>query len=159
MKYSIPPKPSVGDTVFNPMKNCWMVWDGINWVENSNIGQMYYGSGNASNITLNDKTHARNNFQVNTPQGPIIANFETGHVEFPETMNISTALFEFWQQFSKVYKPNGDIAKYEEYVAGKIASAKAEATYELVNLIRDKFAGKKIIVTNIDEILGVIDGK
>lgn len=105
---------------------------------------------------------ATNIFQVNTPSGPITANLETGEVFFPQGMNRSDALYEFWKGFSSVYMPNNSfkaevvrlkkqIRDYEEY-------AVKETTNKIAEKIQKKYGKEKFIVLKPDDLINFIKG-
>lgn len=158
--------PLKGDMIFDPVRNMHLVYDGFDWIPHPTNSGLYY-TDSTSSIRLNTSTAAptaTNTFEVNTPSGTIRANMATGDVEFPRGMHRSVAIWEFWNEFSKVYKPVNielDYAKQEIAMLKQKTKeyenyAVKEITEKIAEKIQKKYGNEKFIMTKPDDLIKFI---
>lgn len=163
MTSSLRPKnPSIGDMYHDPVKNMYLIYDGYQWTPNNPNSSQYY-TDNKTSIRLDAPT-ATNMFEVNTPSGRIRANMATGEVFFPDGMHRSSALYEFWQGFSKTYMPNNtelSLAKQEVSMLKMRMNeykkyAVKEITDKIAEKVQKKYGNEKFIMTKPDDLIKFI---
>lgn len=151
-----------GDMIFDPVKNMHLVYDGHDWIPYPSNSSQYY-TDNTFNSSIKAPT-STNMFEVNTPSGRIRANMATGEVFFPEDMHRSSALYEFWKEFSKVYMPNNTELSYAKQEISMLKKKMYEYEKHVVKEITDKIAEKvqkkygneKFIMTKPDDLIKLI---
>ncbi len=157
--------PNVGDFRFDSLVNSYQVWNGYEWVitdRNTVQAGAHYYSDNTSGLRVGNP-NPTNIFQVITSSGESIkANMETGSVEFPERMNITTALYEFWQGFSRIYKVNNSevsLAKQETaFLRQRVKDTHIDAKKNIAEKIQKKYGNEKFIMLKPDDLINFIKG-
>jgi len=151
-----------GDMVFDPVKNMHLVYDGHEWIPYPSNSSQYY-TDNTFNSSI-EAPKSTSMFEVNTPSGRIQANMATGEVFFPQGMHRSVAIWEFWSEFSKVYKPVNielDYAKQEIAMLKQKTKeyenyAVKEITEKIAEKIQKKYGNEKFIMTKPDDLIKFI---
>lgn len=158
--------PLKGDMIFDPVRNMHLVYDGHEWIPYPSNSSQYYTDGIAGSpgsFTIGAPT-ATNMFEVATPSGRIRANMATGEVFFPDGMHRSSALYEFWQGFSKTFMPNNtelSLAKQEVSMLKMRMNeykkyAVKEITDKIAEKLQKKYGNEKFIMTKPDDLIKLI---
>lgn len=162
-----PKTPQHGDFCFDPVQNAYCTWSGKDWIPVSEPGRMYIGPGNHSLGTIEPAKALVFNVSSN-PERQISIDSRNGEVSikgFEDTSSATKAFFNELMKHAEHYiipladkqkeidNLRDEVERYERYAAEKIEESHRNALVKAANILREKFAGKKIIVTSIDEIM------
>jgi hypothetical protein len=82
---------------------------------------------------------------------------ETGIVEFPPGMHRSAALYEFWQGFAQIYRPNHSeiaLAKQEtQLLRVQVKDAHRTVSKKIAEKIQEKYGNEKFIMIKPDDLI------
>ena len=96
-------------------------------------------------------------FEVRTSSGTIKADMNTGIVEFPPGMNRPAALYEFWQGFAQIYRPNHSeiaLAKQEtQLLRDQVKDAHRTVSKKIAEKIQEKYGNEKFIMIKPDDLI------
>lgn len=166
------PNAEVGDYYFDSQKNCYMTYDGKVWISMTAPGAVpspYYTdntAGSPNSFTIGAPT-ATNMFEVNTSSGRIRANMATGEVFFPDGMHRSSALYEFWQGFSRTFMPSNTELSYAKQEISMLKKKMyeyekhvvKEITEKIAEKLQKKYGNEKFIMTKPDDLIKLIKGE